>query len=263
MRALALALIVAFLAAGCAAPASSPTPKPPRLVAIGDSLTAAANLDASRLGEQPAHSWAAGDDPADGVTSHYERLRAQDANWTALNVARSGARMTEFARQAQEAIAANATYVVVLLGGNDACSRQGITPPDTFRAQFRLGADLLKAAGIEVFVVSIPDVGKLYDAMRNESIVRARWSQMRVCPALLSENATDAQRDAVLRAIDAYDAILAQESAAYGFATDGGAAHDAPVALGDVSDLDYFHPSLAGQARLAETTWAASPRAHR
>jgi len=38
---------------------------------------------------------------------------------------------------------------------------------------------------------------------------------------------------------------------------DGGAVYREPFTMADISPVDYFHPSLEGQAKLAATTWAA------
>jgi hypothetical protein len=39
---------------------------------------------------------------------------------------------------------------------------------------------------------------------------------------------------------------------------DGGRTYATPFARGDVSSIDYFHPSVAGQAKLASVTWAST-----
>ena len=37
--------------------------------------------------------------------------------------------------------------------------------------------------------------------------------------------------------------------------TDGGAAFDAPVGLSDLSPIDCWHPSITGQAAIAQVVW--------
>jgi hypothetical protein len=71
--------------------------------------------------------------------------------------------------------------------------------------------------------------------------------------------------------LQAYDRILAEACDAIAGAQDDGldCRHDqdgdpsesfsgATVEAEDISTLDYFHPSLQGQARIAEGTWRAS-----
>jgi hypothetical protein len=53
--------------------------------------------------------------------------------------------------------------------------------------------------------------------------------------------------------------VLAQECAAYPTCRfDGNAVFSHQFSKSEVSRLDYFHPSLAGQAALASITWSAS-----
>ena len=53
--------------------------------------------------------------------------------------------------------------------------------------------------------------------------------------------------------------MLAQECAAYATCRfDRNAVYNHPFSRSQVSKLDYFHPSLSGQAALASITWATS-----
>jgi hypothetical protein len=56
-----------------------------------------------------------------------------------------------------------------------------------------------------------------------------------------------------------FNQILAEVCAAYARCRwDGGAVYDYRFSASQVSTLDFFHPSLSGQAALARVTWAAS-----
>lgn len=263
LRSIRVALIVGLLLAGCASPGGDP-PRP-FYAALGDSITRGTNLDVEHRGESPGDSWATGDVPDDGVESHYERLVKLDPAWAgrAANDARSGARMRELAEQATLAVSQHATYVTILLGMNDACGRN-MTSVEDFRAQFRAGVDVLDglANGSTVYVLSLPDAGALLAMAGNDTRVRQVWDGLRVCPPLLSSRVTDEQRAAVLARLDAFNAVLREESARAGFAFDAGAVHGALASPEDIGTLDYFHPSLRGQARLAEVSWSAGPFAH-
>ena len=56
-----------------------------------------------------------------------------------------------------------------------------------------------------------------------------------------------------------FNTVLEQECAAVARCLfDDNAVFNFQFASGHVSKLDYFHPSLSGQAALAEITWAAT-----
>lgn len=262
MRTLLLALVL--LLAGCSSPGAAPKRYPDSMAAIGDSITAAANVARDRVGENPADSWSVGDAPDDGVTSHYERLVALNPTIQghATDLAVSGARMEDFARQAREAVDFKAEYVTVMLGANDVCGRSGnLTPVETFRAQFRDGAAVLKALPRPswVLVVGVPNVTALWDRHHEDRQVHDVWQAFGLCPAVLSDRVNDTGRALARERIDAYNDVLREESAAAGFAYDDGAVHDGRMEDAALGPVDYFHPSLAGQAAIAEATWKAGP----
>lgn len=67
------------------------------------------------------------------------------------------------------------------------------------------------------------------------------------------------RRARVLQRIVNYNVALAEVCAQYRHCRfDGGAAFDAQFTKADVIHLDYFHPSLSGQAKLAAGTWPLS-----
>lgn len=263
-----LVLALAALLGGCVgggadpAPPSSAPARHAAMASLGDSITMAANLDSSRVGDNPGHSWASGLAADDGVESHAERLGGDARNGT-RTFARSGARMADLERQAELAVAQGARYVTVLMGANDACARTSgsMTPVESFRRQFREAARTLEGLpeGAVVYVASIPDVTKLREAFWNDSQARAVWRALGVCPSILSEQATPEDVEAARVRLAAYNRVLREECAAAGFAFDDEAVFREPVRREDVSPLDYFHPSLKGQARLAEIIWAAGP----
>lgn len=263
-----LALASGCLGAGPAVDAPGPVPlRIERMAALGDSITMAANLDSSRMGDNPGHSWATGSVAEDGIESHAERLRPDVENRT-LNAARSGARMADLARQADAAVRHGAHYVTILMGANDACARSlaGMTPVETYRRQFREAAERLDEGlpeGALVYVVSVPDVTGLRAALWDDPDARFVWRTFGVCQAILSENLTEADVQAARERIAAYNRVLREESAAFGFRFDDDAVFREPVKPEHVSPLDAFHPSLEGQRRLAEVTWKAGPLAAR
>lgn len=249
-------LLAILLLAGCTGTGRSDG-LPDGIAVLGDSIGRAVNVRGDGFGELPVHSFATGSDPADGVESHFERLRALDPDLDIVpfNDARSGARMNELLQQAQSAARQKPQYVVVLLGANDVCAGTSISE---FQAELRVGAAALADIGAEVLVASVPDVTKLVALYGENETARTVWAAYRVCPRVLGQGADLA----AARALTAgYNAALEAEADARGWHWDGGAVHDVAYEPGDVSTLDYFHPSLSGQARLANVTWEAGPYA--
>lgn len=258
-------LLVALLLVGPAALASH-VPLPDVMAALGDSITMATNTSGAKFGDHPENSWSTGYSSTDGVKSHYERLLALNGKMrnNNYNDAKSGAKMADLAGQADQAVGQGAQYVTVLMGANDVCasSPDTMTPVDTYRAQFRAAADKLASGlptGAEVYVVTIPDIYQLWYILKDDSKARNVWKTFKICQSMLSESNTEEDRQFVRQRNIDFNAVLEQESASYGFRFDGGAVFDTTFVKSDVSSLDYFHPSLKGQAKLADVTWSVGP----
>jgi lysophospholipase L1-like esterase len=261
-----LALSIMFVTATSgAATATSTPPLPGSMAAIGDSITQAADV-CCWYGDHPANSWSTGDAWWDGVSSHYERIRAANPTIAGhqYNNAVSGARMSDAPAQAQRAVGQQAKYVTILMGANDLCTSSvaSMTPADTFRAQFRQTLAILKSdlpPRARIFVSSIPDVYQLWNLYHGDPIAEWVWSTAHICQSMLSPSNTDADRQAVRDREAEFNTILAQECGRYANCRfDGNAVFNYPFTRSHVSWLDYFHPSLAGQATLAEVTWRTS-----
>lgn len=251
-----LALLGALLIAGCAAP-SLDRSLPDSVAVLGDSISRATNAKGDSFGEYPAHAWATGSDAEDGVLSHYERLRALDPalDVVPFNDARSGARASDLARQAEEAVRQRAQYVVILIGANDACASPPTAPADYARA-VEDAADRLGRLDAQVYLVSVPNVAQLARLYADDATARVVWEAYGVCRGVLGPGA---DLDAAEARIREYNVALERIADARGWAWDGGAVFETAYERADVSSVDYFHPSLAGQARLAEATWQAGP----
>jgi lysophospholipase L1-like esterase len=249
--------------AGASAPA--PPPAPTSIAAIGDSITRAADV-CCWYGDHPSNSWSSGGASWDGISSHYERLRALNPGIAGKNYndAASGARMSDGPAQAQRAVAQQAGYVTILLGANDLCtsSPSTMTPVDTFRSQFRDTLQILVSglpAGARIFVASIPDIHRLWEIYHTDWLARLVWDVADICQSLLAPGRTAAQQALVRERNIAFNDVLEAECARFARCRyDGDAVFSYQFARSDVSKLDYFHPSLAGQANLARATWAAS-----
>jgi lysophospholipase L1-like esterase len=263
IRALLLGLAIAVMAQAPAAAASPPLPT--SMAAIGDSITRATDV-CCWYGDHPPQSWSTGGGAFDGIRSHYERLLGLTPSIRGRNFndARAGAKMRDAQGQAQVAVTQGAQYVTILMGANDACtsSVSTMTSVSDFRAQFSAALNVLAAGlppGSHVFVSSIPNVYQLWTLFRGNPTAQFVWSVARICQSMLSPANTEQDRQMVLARVQAFNQVLAEVCAQYFMCRfDGNAVFNYPFTTGHVSRLDYFHPSLSGQAVLASVTWARS-----
>jgi lysophospholipase L1-like esterase len=262
-RIVVLALVV-VLAGLVAPPAWAAPPLPSSMAAIGDSITRAYDVCCS-YGDHPGQSWSSGSTSYDGIVSHYERIRRVNPAITGrgYNDAVSGAKMAAAPTQATQAVNQGARYVTILLGANDLCtsSPSTMTSTTTFRAQFSQAMATLMAQERDpyVFVSSIPNLYQLWEALHTNSLARWAWSNFHICQSMLAATNTETQRQQVVTREVAFNQILAEVCAAYARCRwDNKAVYNYRFSASQVSSLDFFHPSLSGQAALARVTWTAS-----
>lgn len=272
--------------------------KPPRVMAaLGDSITRAYNSDGPGCPTGPAldcekNSWATGTNPlVDSVRERLDAISPQPL--TAYNDAVSGARAVNLLSQAQVAASHDPDFVLIEIGANDACATTP-TPTATFREQVRSALEVLVSANKQVYIqlMSIPDINQLRTIFTDPPDQNAllRWELFKVCQGLLADplstEQADEERRAAFRAqVIAYNEALAEVCAEFkrciwddyavfnsGFTTadvatvvnTGGLPippfNQIPVfGPGNAnSTADYFHPSPAGQARLADAAWSTT-----
>lgn len=239
-------------------------PLPSSMAALGDSITRAYNA-CGGFADCPDQSWSTGTDPS--VKSHYLRLLAVNPaiQGHATNLASSGAKIDDLARQATAAAAINPGYVTILIGANDACasSEEAMTSVADFRARLDdamriLAADLPKT---RLFIASIPDLLRLWEVEHRDRLAQIIWSVGSICPSMLADarsvDADDvARRERVHQRVADYNEQFRQACAAYGprCRFDGNVVFEHPFVAGEVSSLDAFHPDVTGQAAIAEVT---------
>jgi lysophospholipase L1-like esterase len=294
----ALAMLLAALAL-LAVPASATKP-PGTMAALGDSITRAFNSNGPGCPTGPSldcpkNSWSTGTNPV--VHSQLQRLEAMHpaSDVVAFNFAVSGARASGLLGQAQNAAAQDPDYVTIQIGANDACASTP-TPLATFRSQVTAALATLAEANPKVYVQlsSIPDINLLHALFTNPPDPNAltRWAALNVCQGLLANPLSTAPADVERRAafrqrVIAYNQALAAACAELKRCRwDQNAVFDSPFTTADVatvtntsglnvfpfnaipifgagipnSTADYFHPSLQGQAQLAEVSWSATFR---
>jgi lysophospholipase L1-like esterase len=261
-----LSVVLLIVAPSATASAQTATTKLPNsIAAIGDSVTQAADV-CCWYGDHPANSWSTGNASWDGVSSHYERIRRANPTITgrSYNDAVSGAKMSDAAGQAASAVGQGADYVTILMGANDLCTPtvESMTPIDTFRTLVQQALAALHAGlprRSHVFVSSIPDVYQLWNIYHTDSTAQFVWDVANICQSLLSPDRTEAQRGQVRERNIAFNAVLQEECARYSRCKfDDNAVFEYQFTRSDVTTLDYFHPNLTGQSRLAALTWSRS-----
>lgn len=252
-----------------AVPASAapvPVPSSLTMAALGDSITEA-SMTCSILYVCPANSWSTGSSSA--VVSHATRLRAAGAGVLAFNDAVPGAVAADLPGQARWAVAQRAQYVTVEIGANDGCadSVAEMTPTSSFSADVRSALATLAAGSAKprIFVASIPNLTRLWALNKGNLRARLAWASFGFCDSMLANPTSTAPADVARRAavqqrVDEYNAELASACAATANCRwDDGAVATQQFAASDISTIDYFHPSVAGQKLLAAITWAKTP----
>jgi lysophospholipase L1-like esterase len=266
------ALLISF--ALLAGPAQA-TKVPRVMAALGDSITRGFNTSGPGCPTGPSldcpqNSLATGTNPA--VDSVRERLDAISPQpLTAYNDAVSGARAVNLLGQAQLAAGQNPNFVLIEIGANDACASTP-TATATFEEQVRSALQVLVSANKQVYIqlMSIPDINNLRTIFTEppDPNALARWELFHVCQGLLanplSTARADEERRAAFRAqVIAYNQALAEVCSEFKrciwddeavFSSGFTAADVATVA--NTPTADYFHPSVSGQARLAEAAWS-------
>jgi GDSL-like Lipase/Acylhydrolase len=256
--------LAVLLASLVTQPAWAAPPLPSSMAAIGDSITRAYDVCCS-YGDHPGQSWSTGSTSYDGIASHYERIKQFNSAITghAYNDAVTGAKMAAAPTQAGQAVGQGARYVTILLGANDLCtsSPSTMTSTTTFRSQFQQAMDILLAPGQDrhVFVSSIPNIYQLWEVLHGNSLARWAWANFHICQSMLGATRTEAERQLVVDRERAFNRILADVCGQYiRCRWDGGAVYNYQFSASQVSAMDFFHPSLSGQAALARVTWGAS-----
>jgi len=256
--------LVFLLILGAAQPAAAAS-YPNSITALGDSITTA--YDSTAFGSVPANSWSTG--ASFFVNSMYLRILAVNPQIYGRNVnlAVPGAQMVDLNSQASQ-VKRRVQFVTILMGANDVCTPSVITMTDaaTFRSQFDTAMQTLtkRASKATIYVLSIPDIYNLWSILKDNSSARTAWPLFNICQSLLANPLSTAQvdvdrRNAVRQRNIDFNTQLQEVCASYSQCRfDNNAVFNTAYVVSDVSPLDYFHPSLSGQAKLAGVAWNAS-----
>lgn len=241
---------------------------PSSMAAAGDSITRAfdSTWNGCVLTDCPQYSWSTGNNAR--VDSQYLRILARNPRIKghAYNDGRTGAAMAALDDQLKAAAAQGAQYVTILMGTNDLCtsSSSTMTPTATFKSQLHQAlADFFAAdRGAHVYLSSLPNLFQLWSVLHNNLVAEATWATFDICQSMLNQTNNDAERQLVVAQEQADNNVLATEcagalSAGHGCHWDNLAGFKFNFAISDISTIDYFHPSLAGQNAIAALTWSA------
>ncbi|MGC9497174.1 SGNH/GDSL hydrolase family protein [Streptomyces sp. WG7] len=251
---------------------ASKRPKPPpvwdttpaSVAAVGDSITR--GFDACMvLSDCPEVSWATGSRAEVGslAVRLLGKTRAAERSW---NYAVTGARMADLAGQVTRAAARGPELVTVMVGANDACreTASAMTPVADFRTQFEEAMATLRRSlpKAQVYVASIPDLKRLWSEGRTNPLGKQVW-KLGICPSMLGDadsmdSAAKLRRNTVRERVQDYNEVLREVCAKdRRCRTDDGAVHEFRFGTDQLSRWDWFHPSVDGQARLAEIAYRA------
>jgi lysophospholipase L1-like esterase len=263
---LLVVLTAALLLPGLPAHAD-PGPPPGSMASMGDSITRGFNACGWYV-DCTSRSWSTGDYST--VNSHYRRILAKNPAISGKNHndARTGAKAADMQGQADTAVSQGVEYVTMLIGANDACTRSEseMTPVTTFRSQIDSALNRLKSGlpTARLFIVSIPDLKRLWYVGKDSSGARSAWDAFNICQSMLDNPTStapedEARRDRVRQRVIDYNTQLAQACAAYGANClfDGNAVFNHPFELSHLSGWDFFHPDTEGQAVLADVSYRA------
>ncbi len=245
---------------------STTVPVPNSMAVLGDSISRAYNA-CPAFGECPESVWSTGADI--GVDSHYTRLLALNPAIAGNNHndAVSGTTMANLNGQAANAVSQNVDYVTIEMGGNDGCknTEAQMTATATYQAQFQQAMTTLTTGlpNAHILVASVPDIVQLWVVAKDVPAARSVWSFANICQTVTANPLSVAQADVDRRArvrqrvID-YNTALATVCAQFANCRfDQNAVFNSGFSLSDVSSVDYFHPSYAGQTGLALLSYGA------
>jgi lysophospholipase L1-like esterase len=237
-------------------------PHPDTIAAVGDSITRAFNA-CRALADCPSASWSTGEGRK--VDSLARRLPDRDHKGEdTWNLAQDGAVVAQLPEQMRQAARHRPELVTVLIGANDACRPHvsAMTSVDDFRTRFSEALRTLRsdAPHAEVYVASVPDLKRLWEAGKGHKEARQVWG-LGICQSMLADpqdtgpQAT-ARRDQVRERVKEYNDVLRQVCARDRRCRyDDGAVFGYRLTPADLSDWDWFHPSKRGQNGLADLAY--------
>lgn len=240
------------------------------VIAAGDSISRGYNSTYNCvLKDCPQYAWSTGaggslGDPKSFFTK-IKFLNTTANPTTGLNVAKTGAKVSDLDRQLKLIPTGTKTNVNIMIGANDLCtsSLSTMTTSASFSAYFETALTnyVSRNPDTKIHVSSIPNVTDLYTIFKGNTTAKTIWDKAKACPTVLSSAATDASRTSVLfRHREFNNALknICMVKFPKNCRWDNYAVANYVFKSYDISAVDYFHPSPVGQANLAATAWKSS-----
>ncbi len=255
-------------------------PLPALLAAIGDSYSQAYSVSPAYPYDHPQFSWVIGTAKGDGVLSLLERFQALGDSPVVVDAATSGRTMADAPRQAAVVVAAakklapgKTAYVTFELGTNDLCaSPNPMTDTVDFQVQLRTAILTLRTGlppGSRILILAVPDFPHFHDITQADPAARANLALLQNsdrCAPYLGTNgpSSTAQADSICPSTTPASSRCATTSTPTKrppvtlFCTyNASLLAESDFTIQDLSTVDYFHPSLSGQAKMAANAWRA------
>lgn len=239
------------------APPAEADEAPLVLGAIGDSITTGFN--SAHFGDNTTYSWSTG---STSLFASFARKLATHAGHDVLtvNAAVIGSVAGDLAQQVTQVLDYSPAYVTIMIGANDIC-----TWPDDHPQRYEVfKGNVVQAIArmvesrpdVRIVLLPIPDLYRIYEIGRDSMICRAKWRLFNYCQALLGRDRSDDDRAVFVERWHAANRLLADVAEMFPH----NVSHDPESANTrfqpeHVASRDCFHPSLAGQALLAEVAW--------
>lgn len=241
------------------------------IAALGDSITKAANA-CEPWQECEEASWSTGTiEEVNSISSRIEKLpniEAKDNEKLIIkrfNNAKSYSKSNDLINQATVAITQKPELVTILTGANDICvpTLSEMTSPQSYKDNVEEALQLIQRSlpKAKILIASVPNIYTLWEAGRNNLEAITKWEEASLCPTMLSNPTSNDEEDVLRRQtaldrIKEYNNILKQLCASIeNCKFDNNRIFNTQFTVEDISEVDYFHPSLSGQQKLADSFW--------
>ena len=232
-----------------------------RVGAIGDSISAGFN--SLSLGDRKDLSWSTGLRDDLQVKSHAFFLsNLYETEVITKNVAVAGARSNQIDSQLKSMLSFNPDYVTILIGANDACSWNGSEAEQRLVGFERDVGNAIeelvqKNPNIKLLLAAVPDLKRLRDLGIKNGCQR-KWDLYGICRQYLGRNSTIAGRNQVVENLNQINEVLRMVSTKWpDHVAFSQATSEFEFEFSDVSTIDCFHPSIAGQNKISEVSFQA------
>jgi len=245
------------------------------LAALGDSLTAGTASCTFPYLWCPGNSWSTGDDLATSVKRELEAQSGREVHGLLVSVpavTMSAVPAEAYVVFLASAFGLNVERMTLLIGHNDpgVCGAPAAGADAAFEknlaTSLRILGRVARKRGAKLFVsalVEVPVVARYAGVVPAGAAKSCRelWDATGRCRELLDHRDDPAVAARISAQIAAYDGILARLSAGqdwilYTPTLNAAGRRGLPNPETNLSPLDCFHPSAAGQARLGQLAWS-------